>query len=216
MPGCQASMDWCTNFNPKVRRRVVDLNVVGRQAKRRPASLRRRVLLVDDDLEDLVRYSEVLRCPGYDVRSSTSYREGEAWLEQQTFDLVVVAQGSSNFEGHAVLERAIERNRHAPVLVLTRYVEVPCYLEAMQLGALDYIEKPHLHRRWGNWWNDIFRTVVGRPSLAGASVTSGKRASPETPCRFPRRAIFELASGGAARPTLARPACAGRSSSGTS
>jgi DNA-binding NtrC family response regulator len=120
----------------------VDLNVVGRQAKRRPASLRRRVLLVDDDLEDLVRYSEVLRCQGYDVRSSTSYREGEAWLEQQTFDLVLVAQGSSNFEGHAVLERAIERNRHAPVLVLTRYVEVPCYLEAMQLGALDYIEKP--------------------------------------------------------------------------
>jgi DNA-binding NtrC family response regulator len=41
-----------------------------------------------------------------------------------------------------VLERAIEQNRHAPLLVLTRYIEVPCYLEAMQSGALDYVEKP--------------------------------------------------------------------------
>jgi DNA-binding NtrC family response regulator len=120
----------------------VDPNVVGRQAKRRPDSPKRRVLLVDVDSEDLVLYSEVLRREGYDVCSSTSYREAEAWLEQQAFDLVIVAQGSSGFEGHAVLERAIERNRHAPVLVLTRYIEVPCYLEAMQLGALDYVEKP--------------------------------------------------------------------------
>ena len=56
--------------------------------------------------------------------------------------MVIVAQGSSKFEGHAVLERAVERNRHAPVLVLTRYIEVPCSLEAMQLGAFDYAEKP--------------------------------------------------------------------------
>jgi DNA-binding NtrC family response regulator len=129
-------------FYQPFRRCDVALNVVGRQAKRRPDSPKRRVLLVDVDSEDLVLYSEVLRREGYDVHSSTSYREAEAWLEQRTFDLVIVAQGSSGFEGHAVLERAIERNRHAPVLVLTRYIEVPCYLEAMQLGALDYVEKP--------------------------------------------------------------------------
>lgn len=121
---------------------MTDQEAGGRRAKQRPDSIKGRVLLVDDDFEDLLRYSEILRLKGYDVRSSTSYREGEACLEQQAFDLVIVAQGSSDFEGHAVLARAIERDRHAPVLVLTRSIEMSCYLEAMQLGALDYLEKP--------------------------------------------------------------------------
>jgi FixJ family two-component response regulator len=33
-------------------------------------------------------------------------------------------------------------DRHTPVLVLTRSVDMHCYLEAMQLGAVDYLEKP--------------------------------------------------------------------------
>ncbi len=123
---------------------MTDRNVDGKQARPRPDSLKGRVLLVDDDLEDLRRYSEALRHQGYEVRFSDSYREAEACLEQQTFDLVIVAQGSSTFEGQSVLARAIERDRHAPVLVLTRSVEMPCYLEAMQLGARDYLEKPSL------------------------------------------------------------------------
>ena len=53
-----------------------------------------------------------------------------------------VSQGTSNFEGRGVLARAIEQDRHTPVLVLTRSIDMPCYLEAMQLGARDYVEKP--------------------------------------------------------------------------
>jgi DNA-binding NtrC family response regulator len=41
-----------------------------------------------------------------------------------------------------VLARAIERDRHAPVVVLSRSIDMPCYIEAIQSGALDYIEKP--------------------------------------------------------------------------
>jgi FixJ family two-component response regulator len=40
------------------------------------------------------------------------------------------------------VERAIEKDRRIPVLVLARSVDMGCYLEAMQLGAFDYLEKP--------------------------------------------------------------------------
>jgi DNA-binding NtrC family response regulator len=57
-------------------------------------------------------------------------------------DFVVVSQGSPAFEGRCILQRAIEKDRHTPVLVLARSVDMNCYLEAMQLGAFDYLEKP--------------------------------------------------------------------------
>ena len=41
-----------------------------------------------------------------------------------------------------VLERAIEIDRHTLIFVLTRCLGMDCYLEAMQLGAVDYLEKP--------------------------------------------------------------------------
>jgi DNA-binding NtrC family response regulator len=47
-------------------------------------------------------------------------------------------------EGKAVLERAIQIARHLPVLVLASRLHMSCYLDAMQLGAVDYLEK-HVH-----------------------------------------------------------------------
>jgi DNA-binding response OmpR family regulator len=101
-----------------------------------------KVLVVDGDVEDLGRYCPALQQQGYEVRCCTSYREGEGCLKCELFDLVIVDQGGTAFEGRHVLERVIERDWHTPVLVLTRVANMPCYLEAMQLGALDYLEKP--------------------------------------------------------------------------
>ncbi len=41
-----------------------------------------------------------------------------------------------------MLQRAIEIDRRTPILVVTRCLDINCYLEAMQLGALDYLERP--------------------------------------------------------------------------
>jgi len=103
---------------------------------------RKRLLVVDEDLEDLQRYSAVLQHQGYEVRSIPSYRDGAAWVGREDFDLILVSQGGTDFEGLSVLARAIERDRHAPVVVLSRTIDMACYLEAMQAGALDYLEKP--------------------------------------------------------------------------
>jgi response regulator of citrate/malate metabolism len=41
-----------------------------------------------------------------------------------------------------VLKRATEINRSLPVLVVARCLDMGCYLEAMQLGAVDYLVEP--------------------------------------------------------------------------
>ncbi len=86
-------------------------------------------------------YQELLNA-GYSVYCASSYAEGMAFLNDRSIDFVIVDQGTAAFEGKIVLERAIEINRHRPVLVITRSANMTNYLDAMQLGALDYLEMP--------------------------------------------------------------------------
>jgi DNA-binding NtrC family response regulator len=102
----------------------------------------RKVLLVDPNPGDLEHYRSFLLGQGHAVRACASYTEGTLMLDRDRFDLIIVNQGSRNFEGRFLVERAIEIDRHMPVLVLTESLDIGCYLEAMQLGAADYVEKP--------------------------------------------------------------------------
>jgi DNA-binding response OmpR family regulator len=101
-----------------------------------------RILFVDDDTDELNWFGQILRQEGYDVDAYTSFEDGANCAARGEYDFVLLSQGGPDFEGHCVLERATERDRHTPVLILARCMEMRCYLEAMQLGALDYLEKP--------------------------------------------------------------------------
>lgn len=101
-----------------------------------------KLLVVDEDAKDLDYYSAVLRYLGYEVRSVDSYAEAAALLGRERFDLVIVEQGSSDFEGRSVLKRAVEVDRHVPVLVLTRTLDADCCIEAFDCGAHEYVQKP--------------------------------------------------------------------------
>jgi DNA-binding NtrC family response regulator len=101
-----------------------------------------KILLVDKDRDDLAYYQSVFQKQGYRVHATSSYGEAFSCLTSDKFDLVVADQGSSAFEAKGILQKAIEIDRRLPVLVLTRHLDMSCYLEAMQLGAVDYLEEP--------------------------------------------------------------------------
>ena len=101
-----------------------------------------RALVVDHDRRDLKDYTEVLRRMGFEVKQFLNYQEASRCLEKEPVDFVFVNQGSSTFEAKGVVERALARNRHTPVVVLAQCLDMECYLEAMQLGAVDYWVKP--------------------------------------------------------------------------
>ena len=101
-----------------------------------------KVLLVDEDAGDLRILRLILEGQGFEVLTCTTYEAGIQCLEAEPFDFVVVSQGTQAFEGRRVLDRAMQLDRRRPVLVVTRCIDMPCYLEAMQMGAIDYLEKP--------------------------------------------------------------------------
>ncbi len=107
-----------------------------------PLATRGRVLLVDGNPRDLQYFRSVLEAEGFEVCALSCCAEGLTKLEEAVFDFILIDQGGPAFEGRVVLERAIELDRHLPVVVMTRCLDMGCYLDAMQLGAVDYLEKP--------------------------------------------------------------------------
>lgn len=101
-----------------------------------------RVLIVDQERADLDYYSSVLLKRGFQVQTCESYEEGMWRLDAGSFDFIILDQGSPHFEGRCVLERSIAKNRRLPVLVVARCHNMHCYLDAMQLGAVDYLAEP--------------------------------------------------------------------------
>jgi len=102
----------------------------------------RRVLVIEDDPRDRAFYCGVLQGHGFEVNACESMAEGARLLEREHYDFVLLEQGSRAFEGRLVLERVLAIDRHLPAVVLTRCADMQCYLEAMQMGAVDYLEKP--------------------------------------------------------------------------
>ena len=102
----------------------------------------KKILVIEDETKDREHYSSVLSEHGFDVRTCESPAQGATLVGKEKYDFVLVEQGSHAFEGRTVLERVLEIDRCLPTVVLTRCVDMGCYLEAMQMGAIDYLEKP--------------------------------------------------------------------------
>ncbi len=107
-----------------------------------PLKSRMRVLLMDENASDRAHYQRILEAGGYQVRACSTYREAILCLDHESFGFIVVDHGFGGPEWRVVLESASENHRRIPVLVVTRSRDMVCHLEAMRLGAVDYLEKP--------------------------------------------------------------------------
>jgi DNA-binding NtrC family response regulator len=100
------------------------------------------VLLVFEDHQDLETYGSTLCSLGYRILMCSSAEEAIQALENEEVAFVIVSQGTHAFEGRQVLERSLQLHPKVPVLVIARVLDMHCYLEAMDLGASDYLERP--------------------------------------------------------------------------
>jgi len=101
-----------------------------------------KVLLVDQNDRDLHYYRLILESQGYDVVSCPSFEAGAQRLESESFDFIMIDQGTSAFEGKKLVERALQLNPPRAVLVTAAYADESCHLDAMQIGAVAYMQKP--------------------------------------------------------------------------
>jgi DNA-binding NtrC family response regulator len=101
-----------------------------------------RILIVED--EKLIRWSLQQRFQeeGYSVDGSETGTEGLAQLAGAVFDLVMLDYKLPDMTGLDVLRKIREDDQDLVVLMMTAYSNVENAVEAMRLGAFDYVSKP--------------------------------------------------------------------------
>ncbi len=110
---------------------------------RKPKTCERfRVLVVDDHASAREAVTDVLRQAQYDVAACASAMEALAKLASEQIDVVVTDLQMPGMNGLEFI-REIERRRlDVQVLMITAHASVSSAVEAMRLGAFDFIEKP--------------------------------------------------------------------------
>jgi len=107
-----------------------------------PAAPPIRLLIVDND-EALARaMEESLVKVGYECIVATSGPEGARKIDTDNFDIIVTDLVMNDVDGMEILARAREKLPEAEVVLVTGHATVPKAVEAMQLGAFNFLEKP--------------------------------------------------------------------------
>src|ERR1700752_1176776 len=101
-----------------------------------------KVLVFDEDIEDLVRHSEPFEAHGFEVHKCMSVETAMRCIEREDFDFALVDQGSSSFEGIRVIRHLVRYNLPTPFVVIACCKDALCHQKAQELGAMDYLEKP--------------------------------------------------------------------------
>ena len=100
------------------------------------------ILVVDNDPAHAQAMTESLEKTGYRCTVATSGPEGKRQLEQNTFDVVITDLVMNDFDGMQMLELSRQLLPESLAIMVTGHATVTKAVEAMQLGAFNFLEKP--------------------------------------------------------------------------
>jgi DNA-binding NtrC family response regulator len=107
--------------------------------------IRGSILLVDDEEKILKSLGRALRDAGHRVVDTTSAREAQRLLAERSFDLLIVDNVMPDMSGLDLIREYVNstpEGDRSQVLMMTAHATVESAIEAMKLGALDYLQKP--------------------------------------------------------------------------
>jgi two-component system NtrC family response regulator len=100
------------------------------------------VLVVDDDKMISSFLESILLEDGYEVLLAETGAEGESLLAERPVDIMLLDLKLPDEDGISILRRIKQQDSDVQVIVLTAFGAVESAVEAMKLGAYDYVDKP--------------------------------------------------------------------------
>jgi len=100
------------------------------------------VLIVDDEPVVLDLFRRVLGNRGIAVRTAKSAEEAFALIDQEAFGCVLADKNLPGADGIEVIRRVRKAQPYCACIIMTAYASTASAVEALRLGAVDYIEKP--------------------------------------------------------------------------
>lgn len=102
----------------------------------------KKILVIDDEAIVRISCERALGQEGYEVTSAASGREGLDFLEKNKFGLVLLDLKMPDIDGVEVLNTINRKWPDTKVIMITGYSTVEIAVQALRLGAYNFIEKP--------------------------------------------------------------------------
>jgi len=104
-------------------------------------SKKAKILVVDDERQVCTFFRHLLQGK-YFVTAATTAQEAMQSIEKDFFDLILLDLKLPDGDGITLLKQFKKRHPLTEVIIMTGYSTVKTAIEAIQLGAFDYLEKP--------------------------------------------------------------------------
>ena len=121
--------------------------------------VQRRILIVDDDVDFAASLADLLEPRGYEVTTACEPEQALQLLSTSDPSIVMVDIRLGRHSGVEFLPRLLAARPELICIMITAYGEVESYLEAMTLGAFEYINKPVRYDDLKKIINKIFKTT---------------------------------------------------------
>jgi DNA-binding NtrC family response regulator len=102
----------------------------------------KRILIVDDEPNVRLVFRTTLESTGYQLATAENGETALNELLHRPFDLVLLDLQMPGMDGMTVLQRLRDSDNNVPVVIVTAHGSVPNAVQAMKLGAIDFLCKP--------------------------------------------------------------------------
>ncbi|MGD8542305.1 MAG: sigma-54 dependent transcriptional regulator, partial [Desulfobacteraceae bacterium] len=101
-----------------------------------------QILVVDDEKSIRRLAQKELASPRRRITTAATFREAQELLRQQAFDVVVLDMRLPDGDGLGLLLKIKETDSNVEVIMVTGYADIEGAVEAMKMGAYDFLAKP--------------------------------------------------------------------------
>lgn len=100
------------------------------------------ILIIEDDITFSLMLTTWLNKKGFEVKASSSVSDAKRQIENIKFDLILSDLRLPDGDGIALLKWIKGKDASLPLIMMTSYAEIQTAVQAIKLGATDYIAKP--------------------------------------------------------------------------
>ena len=100
------------------------------------------ILIVDDELGIRELLRECLEDEGYVVKLAENALEADKTVKEQRFDLILMDVWLPDMDGVSLFKRFLSNGITTPVIMMSGHASITSALEAIRIGARDFLEKP--------------------------------------------------------------------------
>jgi two-component system, NtrC family, response regulator HydG len=136
--------------------------------------MKKRVLIIDDDMDMCTLLSRFLTRNGYETDVAYSGQKGIAKFEEQSFDAVLCDFRLGNMDGKEVMLAIKKIKPETIVLIITGYSDVKTAIDVIKQGAFDYITKPLIPDEVISVLNKALNQSTESSSVKNNSSTKGR------------------------------------------